>query len=347
MIRYAFPDLYQSNWIDLTSVDQFLNRPIEELGEVLWDSITPIVFDLAHEGMFMPHIARAYELLELWKVPAHEAVFITSAIDGKELNQQVCDRLHIQRPMEVRVIVSWALELRRKYPRATYVRGPKPHPYLCLNRILRPHRAALLGLLSGHDVIDTALYSYRLDSYENPNAQRDVLSFCESRLSAETFTNVKRGLDKIAPYLPITFDDVDITTPSETYYRKSYFSVITETHFFPYYTNGFAYLHERLLTEKIFKPIAMKHPFVVLGPAGTLSALHDLGYKSYSPLINEEYDTIQDHDKRLVAVSDEVCRLTNLSHEDWQINEREFTDLVNHNYSLFMRKALPQDYLIT
>jgi len=45
------------------------------------------------------------------------------------------------------------------------------------------------------------------------------------------------------------------------------------------------------LSEKVFKPIACHHPFVILGNKNSLTELKKLGYKTFNDLIDERYDT--------------------------------------------------------
>ena len=43
------------------------------------------------------------------------------------------------------------------------------------------------------------------------------------------------------------------------------------------------------LTEKATKPMAHRHPFVLLGPAGALAALRALGFRTFAPTVDERY----------------------------------------------------------
>lgn len=47
---------------------------------------------------------------------------------------------------------------------------------------------------------------------------------------------------------------------------------------------------ERFISEKIFKPIAYQHAFVVHGTPGTLRYLHELGFETFDHVIDESYD---------------------------------------------------------
>lgn len=52
------------------------------------------------------------------------------------------------------------------------------------------------------------------------------------------------------------------------------------------------------LTEKIFKPIALKMPFVVVGTQGSLEYLRSYGFKTFNHLWDESYDEeINDHQR--------------------------------------------------
>lgn len=51
------------------------------------------------------------------------------------------------------------------------------------------------------------------------------------------------------------------------------------------------------LSEKIFKPIACHHPFIVLGNKNSLKELHKLGYKTFNDLIPEDYDNESSFDR--------------------------------------------------
>ena len=59
----------------------------------------------------------------------------------------------------------------------------------------------------------------------------------------------------------------------------------------------------RHLTEKTFKAIALEMPFVLVAPAGSLAYLREYGFKTFSPYIDETYDTIKDDIGRIEAVT--------------------------------------------
>jgi hypothetical protein len=62
------------------------------------------------------------------------------------------------------------------------------------------------------------------------------------------------------------------------------------------------------LSEKVFKPIACQHPFVILGNKGSLKELKKLGYKTFHDLIDESYDNMNSND-RFHAIKDIINTL--------------------------------------
>lgn len=72
------------------------------------------------------------------------------------------------------------------------------------------------------------------------------------------------------------------------------------------------------LTEKILRPIACGHPFILAAGAGSLSLLRKYGFETYSPWINESYDDIENSKDRLQAIVNEMQRISQLSTDQQQ-----------------------------
>ncbi len=88
-------------------------------------------------------------------------------------------------------------------------------------------------------------------------------------------------------------------TKNELFY-KTKFSIVVETE---------AELDEYHVTEKTIKCIILGHPFVVMGTPGYLKFLHGLGFTTYSDILDESYDSIQDLESRMDAVIDVIKTL--------------------------------------
>ena len=102
--------------------------------------------------------------------------------------------------------------------------------------------------------------------------------------------------------------------------------IVTETVF--YYPK----LH---LTEKIFKPIVSKQPFMLLAAPGNLAYLRNYGFKTFDGIIDESYDLIHDNDQRTEAVVQQIAWYCALSAEEKQTVIEAIAPIVEYNFHHF------------
>ena len=67
------------------------------------------------------------------------------------------------------------------------------------------------------------------------------------------------------------------------------------------------------LTEKILRPIACGHPFILAAGPGSLQYLRHYGFKTFAPWIDESYDLETDSMKRLEKIIQSMTAIQNLS----------------------------------
>jgi hypothetical protein len=106
----------------------------------------------------------------------------------------------------------------------------------------------------------------------------------------------------------------------------AFWHVVTETVF--YYNK----LH---LTEKIFKPIVSKQPFMLLAAPGNLEYLRSYGFKTFDGIIDESYDQIQDNDARIDAVVKQLAWYCGLSADKKQDIQTKLEPIIEHNFNWF------------
>lgn len=164
----------------------------------------------------------------------------------------------------------------------------RPYKFLFLNGQVRAHRKFMIRELD--NLLDTAIWS-NLDSgngpiklleqhYENP---RFNVNF------SITDKNVKSKLFGTG-----IWGDIILHPPC---YNDTYFSLVTETvHTYPY----------SFRTEKIWKPIAIGHPWIVVANQGFYRDMHNLGFQTFGHVIDESFDAIENNHDRLKRVSEVV-----------------------------------------
>ena len=89
------------------------------------------------------------------------------------------------------------------------------------------------------------------------------------------------------------------------------------------------------LTEKILRPIACGHPFLLVAGPGSLTFLKSYGFKTFSPWINEDYDIEPDIVKRMNLITCEMKRLSDLPIEQKNQILLALTEIANYNKNHF------------
>ena len=107
-------------------------------------------------------------------------------------------------------------------------------------------------------------------------------------------------------------------------YNSSYVSICQPTRFF---------------SEKTFKPMAYRHPFVMVSVPKMLKLLRDMGYKTFHPYINEDYDKEENDGKRLLMIVDEICRLSRLNEKELEEFILNTQDICEHNFKILQQKC--------
>jgi hypothetical protein len=107
-------------------------------------------------------------------------------------------------------------------------------------------------------------------------------------------------------------------------YNQTAYSIVAETNC----DNEF-----HLFTEKITKPILGRRLFVVFAGQGYLKSLKSIGFKTFSDVIDESYDSIIDPTQRWNMAFDQVRELCN---RDQQEVLAKIRPIVDHNYRLLV-----------
>ena len=82
------------------------------------------------------------------------------------------------------------------------------------------------------------------------------------------------------------------------------------------------------ITEKTVKNLYIGKPFIVMAGAGALARIRSRGFETFSPWIDESYDTIENISDRLTAIKQEIDRLATL---DLDKLHKEIMPILEHN----------------
>ena len=355
----AFPELKefqdQLYFID-ASINQrevFLTRDtvdiVNEITEAYNQGRSKFLFYLFTEAVLTPIIFKIHRIADLFygAIPPENFIYLSGAINGEEVYMMIA--AHYQFPFRISVLSASMFHfylsnsIRNYNIEYKFEIKPKEKKYLCFNKLEREQRLRLVDKMLANNLVELGYYSFESEHKDNFPA------FIDS-LPSKPFSNIKKNKDMFPLRLNITEDrdnPVNVIPDDIKYFQNSYFSIINETLFYGYISSSERPLYHQLnadyssvfISEKTFKCLAVKHPFVIFGRPGLISGLHQLGFKTFSPFFNESYDSIIDDDERFDAVFNEVTRLINLSDDEWVSLLENIKPILDYNNNLFFTKT--------
>lgn len=218
--------------------------------------------------------------------------------------------------------------------------------FVCFNKRVRPHRFALYSEISRLNLLDKSMFSFigempwtPYDTEHVPvseefyniiindifNNNEEQVNWIDNCINEELFT--KRYVDfAVEKEKAWQWQEVGIYDSARFIFDATYFSLISETQFTEV---------GRFITEKTYRALLSGHPFIVVGQAGVLKHLKQNGYKTYSEMFDESYDTIENNGERFTAIMNTVKDFCSKSDEEKQQAYRAIIPNLEHNQKLF------------
>jgi hypothetical protein len=215
-----------------------------------------------------------------------------------------------------------------------YTTTHKPYKFLFLNGRARPHRKYLYERFRQSGTLEQSLWTM-LESrpsisrcfrimQDNVNlmATASDLKWLPTEYEVEQYQNAK--INPGPANRTLIKHELFNNTWGEIYlkvkpYADTYFSLVTETVFeqpWPF------------RTEKIAKPIAIGHPFIVAANPGYYRDLHRLGFQTFGHVIDESFDAIENHQDRMdriITVVEDLCQ------QDLALFQKECYNVCKYN----------------
>ncbi len=296
-----------------------------------------------------PEIDVIHNYMDMHQIPMNKVIYATGTGNIKEVYDNYCQRKQIPDSERIRFV--------RFYPTMesfAYNETNDPHEveydpeympsktFLSLNLRPRQHRTLLIGMFEKHGLIDQSYFSYaglrhgeRLTGMLDQNhlqaldLDQSIYERLEARMSDFVLDH-----DQPESIVDVVYDigNHDTVAP---FYHDSLVSVATETTF---------HTHIMAVTEKSFKGIKYKSPFILLGAQGLLQNIKDLGYQTFEEFWDEGYDDIHNPNKRLQRVV-QICKEI----DGWsEAERREFRHkvkpILEHNYQRLIENPFSDVY---
>jgi hypothetical protein len=207
---------------------------------------------------------------------------------------------------------------------------------LLTGKLYRQNRFGLLKVLYDAGLLDTIMWSFpepqaqyalikKLSDEQGYTNFEEVFDYCQSHALTDAthvirVHNQKFGVEALDITYPQTYYNKNVWCPQ--FYASSNYSIISESEF----KNSMV-----RCTEKTYRTIYNKHPFIMAASPGTLALLNTLGFKTFTEFLpRPDYDNIQDNNLRLDAIVENIKAFPSILtlHQD-SINAD-----VEHNFTL-------------
>jgi hypothetical protein len=190
------------------------------------------------------------------------------------------------------------------------------------------------------DFINKNLVSYDIKMFEREN---DLSFFSHHLRTSHLALNSFKEFQNLVKLGKKTIDYTDLESvwgfnfENKEPYLDSYIHILSETNF---YETGL------YLSEKTWKPIGHLQPFIMVNKPGALKELHNLGFKTFAPFINEEYDTIENDSERMEFIYSEILRLNALPIEEIHNWYKSIYDILIYNRNLLFEYSDKKDEMV-
>lgn len=322
----------------LANITRWLNHSSRRA--LLDDPRCHIVLDYSLEGF------TDYAYGDIWQWVEqnflHERViYISGASNCEEIYRRWCSYNRVQPNMRCAwygFFADWVAKRIDTNQHMSTTYRPGQRRIMCLNRRPHEHRMLLAAMIERNGITDRVAMSfprglnedkdYQLPGYDD--VDRLWKKFCYK--SDGWIDYLTPAWQSLLTKLPLVADTSDFDTNhagdlNTDFYQQYPINVITETIFF---TRG------TFPSEKIWKPIAMGQIFIPMAGSFFLRELRSMGFETFSPWINEDYDTIDDDHERATAIVAEMRRLVDMPEHEFVELLAQCQPIVQHNQRLFL-----------
>jgi hypothetical protein len=185
----------------------------------------------------------------------------------------------------------WLLYLRNQDPPVQYHERLRDKKFTALVRTHKWWRATTMARFWSK-----GLHEHSYFSYNNKLSVGDKES--DNPIEIDSFENLRADTYAFMEACPFAADSLTAdqhnlyATTVPEHFANSYLNVVIETHMDVDQSGGV------FLTEKTFKPIKNCQPFVIIGAAGSIAQLKNMGYKTFDHVIDHSYDSIENTTER-------------------------------------------------
>lgn len=297
-----------------------------------------------------------FRCCSLFQLPTEFMIYFTATYGRHQEVFDLCQQHHLQNPTVVETALDTRLSPTRLLKNIDYSPKRAHSKFVCLNGVQRQHRLLLLCYLADLGIIDNNIISYHFaqSTADHTNVKKFVdyknSEFDVILRSTIPYTNLNDDIVFSSHDLAVlnqhsgrfvnqdfTQDcNYDVLDYQPDILQQALIYIVTETTFaYPYPS----------ISEKFFKAVASKKPFILISSPGSLDKVKQLGFKTFCDFWSEDYDTMQDGSQRLQAVINVIDQLNHMTLEQLQQYSEQMRDIVEYNFNHLQTNLLDNDCL--
>ena len=211
--------------------------------------------------------------------------------------------------------------------------------FITMNRLTsyaRVYRTLLINELITHDILDQGYVSYsktcpyggtfELNLIKNQSHYNIPTNLIKTTISninnSDSDFRIDFKEEEFIPNRSFSLDPIPV-------FNESFLHIVTETNYWN---------RRKHLTEKIFKPIILKQPFVLVGCAYNLEYLKSYGFKTFNTWWDESYDNIENDIDRMHAIGHTLKQICSYSLPELEEMLKDMEETLNYNHNLFFSR---------
>lgn len=219
----------------------------------------------------------------------------------------------------------------------------RKYKFLSFNRSMnRYHRVMLAHTALEHDLLKEGIFSFIggdiLTMSDNPHRdiERPLREHFKSYDIYKSTDELEFYIERIKSLIPYEIDTQHLSLTAKCgfstnnnkkdFYLDTYINITSESRFGKHRGVFFS--------EKTYRPILNLQPFIILGDVGTLLELHNLGFKTFHPFIDESYDMETRTVERFNLIQKEILKLNKKSIEEIHEWYYSIQDILIHNQNV-------------
>lgn len=331
-VKICFYYNHYHEWINKVPFSKFLNDDCWK--KLQTDSNSFVLHENTHEVDIYEKIVLSVKYyIEKFKILPNQFYFV---VGDEALKNLLVNKLQINGIIGVNVDYTNTFFKLTKIPKLNLDEVPTKK-FSVFSRNYKIDRLLLFFDLIKFNLIDEFHYTFNNSNpYSGEIFEKDILKTKINDEYRDCENNIKRWIEGC----PYTIKNADIEN-LDLYYNviKSSIHLVIETHF----TDDIQFF----CSEKTFKPVVCKKPFLIYGRPHHLKYMRSMGFKTFDGYLNEEYDLINDNLLRKNTLIKELVRLNSLTDHELLSLIKKCNEIVEFNYNVFLdqrKKTFNQNF---